>query len=758
MMRLTKNFNFIQGKPGSENIIEEILKVEKRIIEKDWEVVPLKVRNITENILRHKYSMEGSFAIMVATYKERYGEPTVIDALHHIRALGNKYSHNLPNEIKRKIDMVDILYLIKSLSIVCQDAFQETQEQFIFNESAYFKMESDEKPNNVVTNIRNKELNIKKTSLISWFTSPNVVFKIPFYQRRYTWSEHNVKTLIKDVEARIEDRNQHYFGVVAVSKSINSDNQVILKIIDGQQRITTSLLLLRVAYNLLLKSDINRNKYPQKLIKIFQNLNIVTRYLNEAAEKPELNEFINIMQDNILDEFKTTYYKNYLLMERMMNSFSDSKLLDFINIFIEKFEIADLEYRVESKREMDIFENMNSKGSNLEEWDLIKNQIFNFVEDGVMKDLEKVRMMRRYFESEFSLNLKDPNDKINDFFKELCYLSFIKKGKEYETEYDRFKVYNNFKVLFKDISFKKEHDYLNFLKNDIQKYAIIHKALLMKKIDDLDSDLAYLQKRISNITSKESTFFLMMALVEACFKWVGDSWQIVKKKEFERSIILLDSLFIRREVTEGFGHSFRNKLIKIVKLIASDFDKSPVESISKVIYEEDSKGEILMPSDSVFKEKLIAPYTFHKKNSLATKVLLQLELYILDRLGTNSYNLNLKNPSLEHIMPRTNDEWLKELKKQIKKGEVVEEEFQKHLNMIGNFLVVPRPINSSMKKAPFLKKKTKITQFNVPLIKGDIDLGIVSFDYFQEWTFEIIRERTKVLSLIILKEVYPFKI
>ncbi|MCP4336852.1 MAG: DUF262 domain-containing protein [Mycoplasma sp.] len=758
-MRLTKNFNFIQGKEGFENIMDEIFKVEQRIIEKDWEVVPLNVRNITENILKNKYLMEGNFSTMVATYKERYGEPTVFDALHHIRALGNKFSHNLPNEIKRKIDMVDILYLIKSLSIICQDAFLGSQEQFIFNESAYFKQELDEKPKNIVTNIRDKELKIQKTSLISWFANPNIIFKIPFYQRRYTWSQHNIKTLIKDVEERIEDRNQHYFGVVAVSKSINKDNTVVLKIIDGQQRITTSLILLRVAYNLLIKSSINSDKYPQKLIKIFDNLNINKRYLNEAADKQEFNEFINIIQNNTLDNFKTTYFNNYLIIKDIIGSFSESKLIDFINIFIEKFEIADLEYRVEPKREMDIFENMNSKGSNLEEWDLIKNQIFNFVEDGVMPDLEKVRIMRRYFESEFSLNLKDPNEKINDFFKELCYLLFIKKGMEYKNEeYDRFKVYNNFKVLFKDVNFTKEQEYLNFLKNDIQKYAIIYKALLIKKIDDLDSDLTYLQKRISNITSKESTFFLMMALVESCFKWNGDSWELVKKNEFEKSIILLDSLFIRREVTEGFGHSFRRKLIKIVKLIASDFDKSPVDSISKVIYEKDSKGEILMPEDSIFKDKLTAPYTFHKKNQLATKILLQLELYILDRLGTNSYDLNLKNPSLEHIMPRTNDEWLKDLKNQIKEGELVEEEFQKHLNMIGNFLVVPKPINSSMKKAPFLKKKTKLTQFNVPLIKGEDDLGIESFDNFQEWTLENIRERTETLSKIILKEVYPFKI
>lgn len=65
-------------------------------------------------------------------------------------------------------------------------------------------------------------------------------FIIPVYQRNYDWETEQCKRLMEDLEEVIADnRESHFFGSV-VSKA----EREVRVIIDGQQRITTTFLLL----------------------------------------------------------------------------------------------------------------------------------------------------------------------------------------------------------------------------------------------------------------------------------------------------------------------------------------------------------------------------------------------------------------------------------------------------------------------------------------------------------------------------------
>ena len=66
-------------------------------------------------------------------------------------------------------------------------------------------------------------------------------FVIPVYQRNYDWKIENCKQLFDDLEDVIsEGVESHFFGSI-VSKADGPDTRIV---IDGQQRITTSYLLL----------------------------------------------------------------------------------------------------------------------------------------------------------------------------------------------------------------------------------------------------------------------------------------------------------------------------------------------------------------------------------------------------------------------------------------------------------------------------------------------------------------------------------
>jgi uncharacterized protein with ParB-like and HNH nuclease domain len=88
------------------------------------------------------------------------------------------------------------------------------------------------------------------TYLLDSLSSNDVTFFIPPYQRNYEWSIETCKVLLDDVkrvaaENTKGDKTEHFFGsiVYVVEESgFGVPNKYILT--DGQQRITTTMLLL----------------------------------------------------------------------------------------------------------------------------------------------------------------------------------------------------------------------------------------------------------------------------------------------------------------------------------------------------------------------------------------------------------------------------------------------------------------------------------------------------------------------------------
>ncbi|WP_072054500.1 DUF262 domain-containing protein [Aliivibrio fischeri] len=78
-----------------------------------------------------------------------------------------------------------------------------------------------------------------------------IAFEIPSYQRSYVWGGEGVLKLLQDIEqAFIAKEHQYYIGTVLssqLSKKANKDASVSFELIDGQQRMTT-LMLIAIAF------------------------------------------------------------------------------------------------------------------------------------------------------------------------------------------------------------------------------------------------------------------------------------------------------------------------------------------------------------------------------------------------------------------------------------------------------------------------------------------------------------------------------
>lgn len=159
-------------------------------------------------------------------------------------------------------------------------------------------------------------------------TMKDIQFIIPEYQRPYQWDHERCETLWDDIiefhssEAR-DSKNEYFLGTIVTCK--NSDGNI--EIIDGQQRITSILLLLRVLYFQLQNannSNIVNNLKGRIAPCIWELHDLTGEVLEENIRLKSLvvtDEDANILHtllkkgqiDSINDIIKkSNYYKNYI--------------------------------------------------------------------------------------------------------------------------------------------------------------------------------------------------------------------------------------------------------------------------------------------------------------------------------------------------------------------------------------------------------------------------------------------------------------
>ena len=111
-------------------------------------------------------------------------------------------------------------------------------------------------------------LNIKQ------LLQPNYNFFIPAYQRGYRWRSEQVKMLIEDIQLYIDEENktsqQNKCPFYCLQAIVVKENQGRLEVIDGQQRLTTVLIILQALYTLLNRISLEmRFKMPVETLLQF---------------------------------------------------------------------------------------------------------------------------------------------------------------------------------------------------------------------------------------------------------------------------------------------------------------------------------------------------------------------------------------------------------------------------------------------------------------------------------------------------------
>lgn len=211
------------------------------------------------------------------------------------------------------------------------------------------------------------------------FSNDKFSLDIPDYQRPYTWEIEQVKILLKDINEQMNKNDQKYLLGSLILHKNDKNNENKFNIVDGQQRLSTLALILRVLCE--------NNQEKCKECKIGNFLSDVKYSHNESKYHIKENyEYIKTYFESYNEKCK---FLKYLLCK-----------IEFICVLSPSVDDAFL-----------FFDSANSKGKALKSYDLIK--AFH------LYSLEKKQSnMLGYYARKFE-NLAKDERKITILFDEL---------------------------------------------------------------------------------------------------------------------------------------------------------------------------------------------------------------------------------------------------------------------------------------------------------------------------------------------------
>ena len=222
----------------------------------------------------------------------------------------------------------------------------------------------------------------------------NRVFRVPDYQRGYSWEDRQVREFLEDLDLLESDR-LHYTGTIVLHElpfqprmDEDGNRYASVAIVDGQQRLTTIVLLLDGIRRLLVESS----KQDRVLSHGIKKNYISTRATNgDSLFKIALNTDTDyFFRVNILAEEPTVEDAKISSQRRLANA--KRQIADYLANNARKHGtvwlrtlydkvVAQLQftlYLVEHEAEVGvIFEVMNDRGKPLTELEKVKNYLLH---------------------------------------------------------------------------------------------------------------------------------------------------------------------------------------------------------------------------------------------------------------------------------------------------------------------------------------------------------------------------------------------
>lgn len=316
------------------------------------------------------------------------------------------------------------------------------------------------------------KLNVDQKSVKDLFQNNKADFLIPDYQRPYAWEDKECQTLWDDIFAFAfpEDdyekfdgsKDEYFLGPIVTFR--NSEGK--LEVIDGQQRLTTLMLLLRAFYSMFDNmKDANSVKTRENIAKCIwktdefgsPDMNIL-KIDSQVATDKDKEEFLSILRSGVVTcDQKSKYADNYRFFQKEIDKFLKSypsyfpylptRILNNCILLPIEAESQDTALR--------IFSTLNDRGKPLSDADIFKAQFYKYYSKLGKKDdfIAQWKELEELTEKIFNPIYGTPMDEL--FSRYMYYERALKEIKSSTTEALRkFYEKDNYKLLQSTVTFE----------------------------------------------------------------------------------------------------------------------------------------------------------------------------------------------------------------------------------------------------------------------------------------------------------------
>ncbi|WP_405377508.1 DUF262 domain-containing protein [Nonlabens sp. Asnod3-A02] len=552
---------------------------------------------------------------------------------------------------------------------------------------------------------------------------------IPIYQRPYSWGENEVNKFLRDLRDNFYSEDSvpspMFIGTMQVSAKENNAREVI----DGQQRLTTFLLLFHVL-----------NQFNPD-VKTHQLTNWIKTRVNRGEAQNSLNNAINNTLDKEVKDLEVNRYSQNLAL--IHNYIKDNIDLDdvkgFQNFILNQVYFVCIETKANLSKTLQIFESINATGMDLNTADLFKVRFYEYLRI-------KENASESVFESISDLYAtidkanKSQNDVVTSIADILAQYQVILISK-----YD---LSNALYFMNTETFYDKLFDRLL---NNVTNEGFGEKINKVKlSISDLES---LINSRIEWHSTTGKTLEEDMAYYFIVWSRYNRYWRAILAFEFA----------YKENITPQLMSDFKIKLSKLLIIYSVKFGKAVnechnfIRTILKSMFSETNPQRIIDLIDAEIRRHSSTDldkghFEIKMNESIAS---IPKSKYLLCRLGAmlsedylTSNERSIKDLreilcfndiDIEHIQSYNHED--------LSLRESIWEEWKDEINSLGNLVVLERSINRNIKNSLYNIKKDSYVKSQFSIIK---ELNPTSGD----WILEDAQRRRETESKRIMKYIF----
>ncbi|GAA9499799.1 DUF262 domain-containing protein [Helicobacter pylori] len=545
-------------------------------------------------------------------------------------------------------------------------------------------------------------MKVRENTINDFFALTGTIFSIPVYQRNYTWEEENCEKLLQDIISISQNKKTHFMGSITYILHLIDDEKSLRQlqefvIIDGQQRVTTIMLLLKAIETKIQNEGIKK--------EIGNLLNLSGQRLRLKPIKSDKEAFDLVMQNRSHELQGVSHIRNnYKFFTKELEYYISKgyRIEEIYGAFL-RLKIVAIGLKLGEDDPQVVFESINATGVQLKGLDLIRNYLMM----GENSDRQRHLYETYWVPLENWLGERE----LNDFIKTYLRIYFEDKVKEGERE-----VYYTLKAHHRG-NFPND---IQGLMSDMREYGRIYQIFLDRDHHCLErgnpQQLANLRLRIKDLVKIK--FGVAKPFVLRCARDFEEGK--LDYENFYEILQILTSYFVRRSVCGDPTAALNKVLYSLYKQLGENVSADELKR-----YLGKRVGQMVFPNDDKIKA------AFAVRNAYSTNQACKFILLEIEKLS-NAEPPKEENLEVEHFYPKTpTQEW----------RDMVGDYFtfeQDYLNNFGNLTLSGQ--NQKLGNKPYDAKIVLMEQYS------SLHLNDYFLNNTHSWGIEEVRARSEYLA------------